>query len=188
METKSLYIACLSLSTSVDKMETKPIDKSRAVRQTKTVRNRIMRFWIPVCYLRIVISFPFVICQFDLSRVINTNGSDRTNRFCLLSVHSIQNHIPNHYDIHSWRFPVDYVSYPYNLKTDISKCSYLWYSLFWCAMTNLSILKLLKQILFPFCLRFVSICFQKKSDYARNCLPDFSPFRLKTGRLETKSP
>ena len=89
METKSLYIACLSLSTSVDKMETKPIDKSRAVRQTKTVRNRIMRFWIPVCYLRIVISFPFVICQFDLSRVINTNGSDRTNRFCLLSVSSI---------------------------------------------------------------------------------------------------
>ena len=35
METKSLYIAYLSLSTRVDKMETKPIDKSRAVRQTK---------------------------------------------------------------------------------------------------------------------------------------------------------
>ena len=35
METKSLYIACLSLSTGVDKMETKSIGKSRAVRQTK---------------------------------------------------------------------------------------------------------------------------------------------------------
>ena len=99
METKSLYIACLSLSTSVDKMETKPIDKSRAVRQTKNNQKPNHAVLISVCYLRTVISFPFVICQFDLSRAINTNGSDRTNRFCLLSVHSIQNHIPSHRDV-----------------------------------------------------------------------------------------
>ena len=84
--------------------------------------------------------------------------------------------------------PVKPVSYPYDLETGIPKYSCLWDSLFWCAMTNLSILKLLKQILSPFCFHFVSVCFQKIGFVSEIVSLISHRFNRKIGRLETKSP
>lgn len=53
METKSLYIPCLSLSTGVDKLETKSVDKFRAVKQTKT--NQKPNFTVLIIYHLLVI-------------------------------------------------------------------------------------------------------------------------------------
>ena len=96
METKSLYIACLSLSTSVDKMETKPIDKSRAVRQTKN-GQKPNHAVLDTCLL-------FADCDPSVRSVQSRQYKRiRQNKPLLFVIRSppTHNYIPSHRDIHS---------------------------------------------------------------------------------------